>query len=200
MITNRSSCFFDTMSDTSTTATQSKAATRIVELPVNELDALISRVEQAKKAQLTLSPEDCDLLLNAVLTLASMQERLSHNELTISKLKKLMGMVRSSEKMKDLFPDEDTDNNKGHKDKRDSRDTRSGQKASGTPRKRRPEPKAPTTYKHALEGLSKGDPCPACPGGKLHKYEPAVLIRIVGNEPLSSERHLSERLRCSSCG
>lgn len=27
-----------------------------------------------------------------------------------------------------------------------------------------------------------------------------MLIRIVGNEPLSSERHLSERLRCSSCG
>lgn len=129
------------MSATSTTATHSKAATRIVELPV--MDELISRVEQAKKAQLTLSPEDCDLLLNAVLTLASMQERLSHNELTISKLKKLMGMVRSSEKMKDLFPDDDadTDNNKGHKDKRDSRDTRSGQKASGKPRKLRPRPK-----------------------------------------------------------
>lgn len=206
MITNRSCCAFNTMSVTSTTATHSKAATRIVELPVNELDALIARVEQAKKAQLTLSAEDCDLLLNAVLTLASMQERLSHNDLTINKLKKLLGMVRSSEKMKDLFPDADTDagenkgDNKSSKDKRDSRDKRNGQKASGKPRKPRPKPKAPTTHKHPLQGLSKGDPCPACPGGKLHKYEPAVLIRIVGNEPLSSERHLSERLRCSSCG
>ena len=211
MITHPSSFSSDTMSAASATSKytdDSDAATRIVELPVSELDELISRVEQAKKAQLCLSPEDCDLLLNAVLTLASMQERLSHNDLTIAKLKKLLGIVRSSEKTKDLFPDADKDKQTGEqastdsndkKDKRDSRDTRSGQKDPGKSRKP-PKPKPATTHKHALEELSKGDPCPECPGGKLHKYAPAVLIRIVGNEPLSSERHLSEQLRCSSCG
>jgi transposase len=194
----------------------------VVELPVSELDGLISRVEQAKKAQLTLSAEDCDLLLNAVLTLASMQERLSHNDLTIAKLKKLLGIVRSSEKTRDLFPDaqqgKDTDgqadepasadagkadstDDKGTdaKDKKDKRDRRSGQKDPGKSRKP-PRPKPPTTHKHALDGLSKGDPCPECPDGKLYKYTPAVLIRIVGNEPLSCERHLSEQLRCGNCG
>lgn len=194
-------------STTSTSTDASDSAARIVELPVNELDELISRVEQAKKAQLTLSPEDCDLLLNAVLTLASMQERLSSNDLTIAKLKKLLGIVRSSEKTKDLFPDAGSGNESDtqsdepeNKGKRDSRDTSSGQKGTDKQKKPRAKPKPTTTHKHALEGLNKGDPCPECPGGKLHKYAPAVLIRIVGNEPLSSERHLSEQLRCSSCG
>jgi len=223
----------DAMSVASATASKScadsAAPAPIVELPVSELDALIARVEQAKQAQLCLSANDCDLLLNAVLTLASMQERLSHNDLTIAKLKKLLGIVRSSERTDDLFPDAGTsdsvddqaaapdtgDANASHggtgtgtgaqgekddKDKRDSRDTRSGKKGDGKPKKPRKPPKPVTTHKHALDGLGKGDPCPACPSGKLYKYTPATLLRIVGNEPLSGERHLCEQLRCSSCG
>lgn len=217
-------------SATATKCTDDSAATaRIIELPANELDQLISRVEQAKQAQLCLSAQDCDLLLSAVMTLATMQERLSHSDLTIAKLKKLLGIVRSSEKMKDLFPgagkgdstddpsaepgttDARTSNDagtaagtdgKGGKDKnnpRDSRDTRSGQKGKGKSRTP-PEPKPATTHKHALEGMGRGDPCPECPSGKLYKYTPATLLRIVGNEPLSSERHLCDQLRCSSCG
>ena len=83
---------------TEKSAEDSAAATQIIELPASELDELISRVEQAKQAQLCLSAHDCDLLLNAVLTLATMQERLSHNDLTVTKLKKLLGIVRSSER------------------------------------------------------------------------------------------------------
>ena len=181
-----------------------------------------------------MSAHDCDLLLNAVLTLATMQERLSHNDLTVAKLKKLLGIVRSSEKTSDLFPDADNnkdkdndsdkhfsgsdtsgsdttdststasasdtgDNKDNRSDKRDSRDTRSGQDGKGN--KTRKPPKQPdSTHKHPLEGLNRGDPCPECPSGKLYKYAPATLLRIVGNEPLSSERHLCEQLRCGSCG
>ena len=65
-----------------------------------ELDALIERITQAKDHQLTLSPEDCELLLGALLTLASMQEKLSDNDITISKLRKLAGIVQSSESLK----------------------------------------------------------------------------------------------------
>ena len=50
------------------------AVAQIIELPASELDELISRVEQAKLAQLCLGAHDCDLLLNAVLTLSTMQE------------------------------------------------------------------------------------------------------------------------------
>ena len=214
-------------------ADDAAAAAQIIELPASELDELISRVEQAKQAQLCLSAHDCDLLLNAVLTLATMQERLSHNDLTIAKLKKLLGIVRSSEKTSDLFPDagksgdsdepcgatgttgsatpdagaaenKDTagENNDDKSNKRDSRDTQSGQAGeSNKPNKPNKSPKQPDSiHKHALENLSCGDQCPDCLSGKLYKYTPATLLRIVGNKPLSSERHLCEQLRCSTCG
>ena len=172
-----------------------------------------------------MSAYDCDLLLNAVVTLATMQERLSHNDLTVTKLKKLLGIVRSSEKTSDLFPDADKDKENdsdehssgadiadsttcasdtgdtkdNRSDKRDSRDTQSGQASKGN--KPSKPPKQPeSTHKHPLQGLSRGDPCPECPSGKLYKYAPATLLRIVGNEPLTSERHLCEQLRCGSCG
>ena len=60
----------------------------------------MERVTQAKAHQLTLSPEDCDLLLTALMTLAGMQEKLSDNDITIHKLRKLVGMVQSSETLK----------------------------------------------------------------------------------------------------
>ena len=66
----------------------------------DELDLLMIRVAQAKEHQLTLSPQDCDLLLSALMTLTGMQEKLSDNDITIGKLRKLVGMVQSSETLK----------------------------------------------------------------------------------------------------
>ncbi len=37
------------------------------------------------------------------MTLASMQEQLSHDDLTIRKMRKMLGIVRSSEKLADLL-------------------------------------------------------------------------------------------------
>jgi hypothetical protein len=39
------------------------------------LEALITRVSEAKENNLALSPDDCQLLLDALVTLVSMQER-----------------------------------------------------------------------------------------------------------------------------
>ena len=47
--------------------------------------------------------------------------------------------------------------------------------------------------------LAKGDVCPACGKGKLYKYEPAVTVRISGNSPLTSTKHIREKLRCNGC-
>jgi hypothetical protein len=63
------------------------------------LDALIKRVEAAQESELALSAKDCQLLLNALLTLASMQENLASKDVTINKLRKLAGMVKSSENL-----------------------------------------------------------------------------------------------------
>ena len=69
----------------------------ISELNAEALDALIIRAQEAIDNNLSLSTDDIKLLLNAVLTLATMQERLSNKEVTVHKLRKLLGMVQSSE-------------------------------------------------------------------------------------------------------
>jgi len=63
------------------------------------LDALIERVTEAKEHELALSPDDCQLLLNALMTLANLQENIASKDVTIYKLKKLVGIIKSSEKL-----------------------------------------------------------------------------------------------------
>ena len=66
------------------------------------LDALLERVTQAKVHQLALVPEDYQLLADALATLANMQARLATHDVTIHKLRKLLGIEKSSEKQSDL--------------------------------------------------------------------------------------------------
>ena len=59
---------------------------------------------------------------------------------------------------------------------------------------------APTVCHHGIEGLEKGKVCPECERGRLYKHQPASFIRIVGQPPLSCEKHIMEQLRCNLCG
>ena len=72
------------------------------ELTEEQLDGLMQRIQEARDHNLALSGDDYDVLMNAILMLANMQERLSKNDLTLTKLKKLLGMVNSSEKLDKL--------------------------------------------------------------------------------------------------
>jgi hypothetical protein len=63
------------------------------------LEALITRVVEAKENNLALSPEDYQLLLDALLTLATTQTRLANDDVTVHKLRKLLGIEKSSEKL-----------------------------------------------------------------------------------------------------
>ncbi|XAG86846.1 hypothetical protein MRM63_18595 (plasmid) [bacterium 19MO03SA05] len=81
-----------------------------------ELDGLIQRVHEAKEHDLALSAEDCHILLKALKTLAALQERLSDNDITLHKLRKLVGMVKSSETMDTLLGQKNKKNkNRGQK-------------------------------------------------------------------------------------
>lgn len=153
-----------------------------------ELDGLIQRVQEAKEHDLALSPEDCQILLNALKTLAALQERLSDNDITLHKLRKLVGMVRSSETMDTLL---------GQKSKKNKK---RGQKRPKPNHIKPNAPVKPTVTVHKLDHLNKGDLCPECQQGKLYKYEPATLLRITGQSPFVPEQHVMERLRCNACG
>ena len=154
------------------------------------LDALIERVSEAKEHELALSPDDCQLLLNALMTLASLQENIASKDVTIHKLKKLIGIVKSSEKLEDLIKQESlpTKSSKTNKQQRTSRTKPTATKVK------------PTVVHHPLTTLARGELCPECNIGKLTKYEPASFLRIVGQSPFIPDQHVMERLRCSACG
>jgi transposase len=105
-----------------------------IDLSEQQLDELMARIAEAREHGMALSADDYDLLRSAVLTLATVQERISHKDLTIVKLQKLLGMVNSSEKL-DKHPaksgknESDTKNGSGAKngrqtdtDKKDKKD------------------------------------------------------------------------------
>lgn len=167
-------------------------AETVLTLDDQAFDDLVTRVTEAKDHGLALSADDTQLLLDALMTLASLQERLSDKDVTLHKLRKLLGIVKSSEKLSGLL-------NSAGKDKAGP------QKPSKKPQPRqRSKPASekvkPQVEHHKLETLSKGDDCPSCEKGKLYKYEPARLLRVSGSTAFTPVQHLSERLRCNACG
>ena len=154
----------------------------------DQLDALTQRVQDAAEHNLALSAEDFLLLLSALKTLAALQERLSDNDITLHKLRKLVGIVSSSEKISTLIGEKQTSNKKR------------GQKSTQSKKNKPKTSVKPKVTQHKLEEVKKGDTCPECQQGKLYKYEPATLLRITGQTPFVPEQHVMERLRCNACG
>lgn len=178
---------------------QQGSSTTFVDLSESELDALLERIEQAKTHGLALSIGDYELLTGAVLMLANMQERLENNDLSVLKLRKLLGMVRSSEKLRDLMPTESEQPSASSAAQDNSKRAKAGKSKRHSPRKNKPANK-PQIHNHALEGVNKGDQCSQCHAGKLYKYAPAVLMRVTGNAPLSCHKHVAQQYRCNACG
>ncbi len=179
--------------------------TSFIDLSEAQLDELMTRIAEAREHGMALSAGDYDLLSSAMLTLASLQERLSHNDLTILKLQKLLGMVNPSEQLKS-HPGKNKGDGADGNTKTDAHaqpDTARPRTGTDTKNNRKKKDKKPaikpTVHHHGIEGLNKGDGCPSCQAGKVYKYHPAQLLRIVGHSPFSAEQHVSEQLRCSAC-
>lgn len=153
------------------------------EIDEKELDALIERIKKAKADNLALTESDIDLILKMLTSFAYLSEKLSDNDITLHKLKKLAGIVSTSER----FKNERNKNQEGKPEK---------EKKAKEVKEKVIEHEV---CNHKLEDLSKGDICPKCGIGKLYKYEPAITVRISGNSPLTSTKHIFERLRCNSC-
>ena len=67
------------------------------------LAELIERVEHAIMHDLALSIEDMQLLLSAIITLSTLQSKMEQSDITLHKLRKLLGMVKQSERRKKSF-------------------------------------------------------------------------------------------------
>ncbi len=181
-------------------------ARRFMDISEAELGALIQRIEDAITFNLALNPDDYRLLISALGTLATMQDQLSRDDLTLRKLRKLLGMINASEKLKNLQGGDG-----GAKDKAGADDKGAAEEADGGPGPPRPKPKRPPkpppappvepeNVRHSFDSMSKGDQCPGCTRGKVYKYEPALMLRVTGHAPYSAKRHIRDQLRCNTCG
>jgi hypothetical protein len=150
------------------------------------LEALITRVSEAKENNLALSPDDCQLLLDALVTLASMQDRLANHDVTVHKLRKLLGIEKSSEHLSQLLKSKKSPKKKRNKNKANDDE-------AFTPVK-------PDVVIHPLDDVSKGDVCGDCQSGKVYKTDPGSFLRITGHSPFTPEQHVMERFRCNACG
>jgi hypothetical protein len=153
----------------------------VTEITVQAMDALIARMESVLADGLSPEPDDVRLILQILRQFMTMQHKLEGSAYLKERYLKLMGLLPSSEAKAALNP---------------------GEPRKGKPRKKKPRApdKAPTICHHRIEGLEKGQLCPLCEQGRLYKHEPASFIRVVGQPPLSSERHILEQLRCNLCG
>lgn len=158
----------------------------IHDIDLEALEALIQRLNDAKDYNLTLSAEDIQLLLLALATLSTLQENIANHGVTIHKLRKLLGIVVSSEHLSTLL--------------NQSRPPKSGKSNKKNPPKPPRHTVKPKVIHHTLDDLKSGDRCPVCLIGTLSKVDPGVLLRITGHSPYEATKHILQRLRCNACG
>ena len=161
-----------------------------IEISKTELAELISRVEHAIDNDLALSVDDLQLLLAAINTLSSLQTSMEQDNVTMNKLRKLLGIVQSSEsrKKKNSNNGNDTSNNNG------SNNTNK----SPTNNKPKPPSKPPKVIVYKND-YKKGDVCPECSRGKLYKFRAGVLLRVTGHAPFEATKHVTQCMRCNAC-
>lgn len=162
----------------------------IIEIDRHDLASLMTRVETAIEHDLALSIDDMKLLLSAITTLCSLQAKMEQDDVTLHKLRKLLGMIKQSEKRRPT----DTDTSKESQRRKQNKPT--NQKKTDRRKKQSAPPKV---VHHKLSNHHKGDSCPACQRGKLYKFDPATLLRVTGHARYEATRHVVEQMRCNAC-
>jgi len=160
---------------------------KITEIDRDALSSLMMRIEKAIEHDLSLSVDDMKLLLSAITTLCTLQSKMEQDDVTLYKLRKLLGMVKQSERRQQLDPLATSKKSKQNK-----------QNNPKHPRQRK-HIKAPQIVHHKLQDHHKGEICSGCQRGKLYKFDPATLLRITGHARYEATRHVVEQLRCNAC-
>lgn len=173
----------------------------IRDVDLSQLDALIERLKLAQANEFALQPGDIELILNMLLSFATLQQKLSDKDITLFKLRKLLGIVSADERLSKLLENQAPAGNETNKPGADESTPK--QEENKTPKPRSPNKKQPpaAVVHHPLTELQKTlITCPECGMGKLYKYSPAEFIRVKGLGPFVAEKHVLERKRCNACG
>jgi transposase len=165
----------------------------IEQIDLKQLNELIKRIEHAIEHGLALNVEDMKLLLCAITTLCSLQQNIENKNVTLHKLRKLLGIVTQSESRRKKTNCEGKDEGDGD----NASGAQKNKAKTGSKKKKRAKPKV-EHVKYSLE-LSSGQICPECQIGKLYKFEVAKLLRITGHAPYAATQHIMQQLRCNAC-
>lgn len=172
---------------------------RFKDLSEKEVDLLIDRCENAIASEKPLATDDVRLLLEAFKSLMHLQEKLRANDLTMRRLKKLLGILSSSEKKKDLYPHDESEGSKADGTSDSGGSVGKGPHGSPHGKRKSKDFEEAKVEHHKLTDLKSGDECPKCKQGKVYKYPPSEFVRFTGEAPLQVTIHVREQLRCNFC-
>ena len=167
---------------------------KIEEISKEELQALIQRAEHAVEHGLALEAEDVQLLIKALHSLLVLQSKIEDRDITLRKLRKLLGIVNPNETRR--TGSKSGDDKKTNSDKKRKRNNRNASD------KNLPEiPVNPVEVEyHHIQDLKKGDLCPQCSAWTLGAKSPLVFLRVTACAPYSATKHVIEQLQCIGCG
>ena len=180
-----------------------------IEVSTEDLAQLLERVKPA------LVPEDFALVEKIVHSYLYVSGLLEEKGTTIRRLRSIL-FGSGSEKLRDILP-EPQEEKTAEASEAGSGTPSTEAPADGTEEKSEDRPKQkPKRKGHGRNGaeeykgaeqiyiphptLKPGDPCPV-PGckGKVYKFEPLVIVRVVGQAPLGAKVNTVEQYRCNLC-
>jgi len=178
---------------------------KVTTMTPEEIQGFIARVEEALETGMALSDDDLRMALLALKTVLSMQTTLEDHSITLSKLRKLLGIEVSSERRPSAndSPEPMDENDREEYERLNALQRKRAKRIKelrGRKKKVTPSERKPTIVHHRLENHSKGERCTGCDRGNMRKKEPLEFLRIRGHSSYTSENHVRERLECSACG
>jgi transposase len=171
-----------------------KPAIEPIEISMEELNQLLERARER------LTEEDYRKLKAAVDTLAYLTELVADKDTTIRQLRQLLAPASTEKTDKVLeragIAPSANAGKRPEGERQQARAPRPGHGRNGAD--------AFTTADRvdvAHQQLKHGDRCPECGKGNVYvQKEPKLLVRIVGQAPLTATVYSLERLRCGACG
>ena len=156
-----------------------------IEITEDEINRRMDQIEQ-----LDCDSELRDFLVSALRALIRFDKLLGMKETTLARLRKVFN--KQSEKTQ---PEGKSGNQSGDPKKKP------GGRRPGQGNNTIESYPYANQQNHELDkDLKPGNVCPACNSGSLYEYLPGIFIKITGQPNFEATQHVTEKVRCSSCG
>ena len=177
------------------------------------VDALLLKLKGDPEA--ALSAEERRILAGVLETWAHVVERAQRNDLNISELRKLLGIILERQKRSKDGGDgssgeggssgggeegsaPDSEQGASAKSESSADDESHGHRDEHGRRSSQDFPEA-AICEHLHTELTVGCRCPGCGRGKLYRYRPSQYMTISGQPVFTATQHVVEQLQCNLC-